>query len=95
MSPLQQFWHAANFLTPALATAMIAAALAKMIWRHELAGRPWFLLAFWAALAGEGALVGGWIFVGRDGAMVSYAAMVAAVGLALWAVGFARRRGAG
>jgi hypothetical protein len=93
MSPLQQFWHVVNFLTPALATAAITAALAKLIWRHELAGRPWILLALWAALAGEAAMVGGWILVGRDGAMVSYAAMVVAVGLTLWVVGFGWRGG--
>jgi hypothetical protein len=93
MSPLQQFWHVMNFLTPALATAAIAAALAKLLWRRELAGRPWILLALWAALAGEAAMIGGWILLGRDGALGSYAAMVVAIGLALWAGGFVARSG--
>ena len=82
MTPLQQFWHLANFLAPALLTAAIAAALVKWLWRRELANVSWFGLTFWAALAGEAAMIGGWMLVGRDGATATYAAMVLAVALA-------------
>lgn len=93
MSPLQQVWHLANFLAPAVLTAAIAAALTKWLWRRELAHAGWFGLTFWSALAGEAAMVGGLMLTGRDGAMASYAAMVLAEALALWVAGF-RLRGA-
>lgn len=93
MSPLQQFWHLANFLIPAMATAAIAASLAKLLWRQELAGRRWWVLVFWSALAGEAAMIGGWIATGRDGAMASYIGMVAAVAMALWCSGIGIGRG--
>lgn len=91
MTPLQQVWHLANFLAPAALTAAIAATAAKLLWRRELAGVSWFGLTLWSALAGEVAMVGGWLLVGRDGAMSTYAATVLAVALALWVAGFRRR----
>lgn len=81
----------ANFLAPAVLTAAIAAALAKWLWRRELASSGWLRLTLWSALAGEAAMLGGWMFAGRDGAMATYAAMVMAVALALWAAGFRLR----
>jgi hypothetical protein len=93
MTPLQQIWHLANFLAPAFFTAAIAAAMAKLLWRRELAGVGWFAMTVWGVLAGEVAMVAGWMLVGRDGAIVSYAAMVAAIALAQWIAGF-RFRGA-
>ena len=88
MSLLQQFWHVLNFLAPALMTGAIASALAKLIWRRDLAGTSWLVLALWAGLAGDLALVAGLWLTGRDGSMVSYGAMVAAVSLAIWLLGF-------
>ena len=93
MSPLQQFWHLANFLIPALATAIVATSLAKLLWRHELADRRWWVLVFWSALAGEAAMIAGWIVTGRDGAMASYIGMAVAVAVALWCCGIGWRRG--
>lgn len=88
MTPIQQVWHLANFLAPAALTAVIAVALAKWLWRRELAGAGWFGLTLWSALAGEAAMVGGLLIAGRDGAMLTYVAMVLAVALALWIAGF-------
>ncbi|MFO1219116.1 MAG: hypothetical protein U1E89_12140 [Burkholderiaceae bacterium] len=92
MSPLQQFWHLANFVAPAFFTAAVAAAIAKLLWRRELAGASWVALVIWATLAGELAMIGGWVVAGRDGAMSTYAALVVAVALALWLAGFVARR---
>lgn len=91
MGALDAFWHALNFVAPALGVAGPAAAAAKLLWRHELAGTPWWRLASWAVLAGVAALIGGLLVFGRDGAMPTYAALVVAVALALWWSGFVRR----
>lgn len=91
MTPLQQAWHLVNLLAPAAFTAVIAVALAKWLWRRELAGAGWFGLTLWSVLAGEVAMVGGLLIAGRDGAMLTYAAMVLAVALALWIAGFRLR----
>jgi hypothetical protein len=91
MSPLDAIWHALNFCAPALGLALLAASMAKLLWRHDLAGVPWHRLAMWAALAGVAALIGGLIVFGRDGKMVTYGALVVATALALWVTGFVRR----
>jgi hypothetical protein len=91
MGPLDAIWHALNFFAPALGLAVLAASMAKLLWRHELAGVRWFWLALWTALAGMAVLVGGLVVFGRDGKMATYAALVVATALALWAAGFVRR----
>lgn len=91
MGPIDAAWHLINFFLPALWVGVIAAAMAKGLWRHRLASVTWRRLATWATLAGSTALVGGFVATGHDGRMVTYGAMVAAAALALWWVGFGRR----
>ncbi len=91
MGPLDAIWHLLNFGYPAVALGCIAAGLAKLVWRRELAGTPWRLLARDAVLACALVLVAGLLWFGRDGRMATYAAMVAACALTLWWRGFLRR----
>ena len=91
MGPLDAAWHLLNFIAPALGVAGLASALAKLLWRRELAAVPWRRLALWAAGAGVLVLIGGMVLFGRDGKMATYAALVVASALALWWVGFLRR----
>jgi uncharacterized membrane protein len=91
MSPLDGLWHLLNFVAPALGVALLAASLAKLAWRRELAPVSWRLLATCAAAAGVLALVGGLVVFGRDGKMATYGALVIATALTLWWVGFVRR----
>ena len=91
MGLLDGLWHLFNFVAPALAVALLAASLAKLSWRRELAAVPWHRLALCAAGAGVLALLVGLMVFGRDGKMATYGALVLATGLALWWVGFARR----
>ena len=95
MGFLDALLHLLNFLMPALGTGVIAATLAKLLWRRELAAVAWRRLVQWACLANLGVLVVGLIVAGRDGRMATYGAIGLATALALWAVGFgpARRRG--
>lgn len=91
MGPVDAFWHVLNFFAPAFGLGLIAAGLAKLCWRRELAGVRWRRLAAWGVAASAAALVGGLLLWGRDGRMSTYAAMVVGCALALGWVGFARR----
>ena len=91
MDPLDAVWHLLNFSAPAIGVALLAASLAKLSWRRELAGVPWRRLALWAALAGLLTLIAGLLLFGRDGKMATYGALVVASTLTLWWVGFVRR----
>jgi hypothetical protein len=91
MGPLDALWHLANFFAPALGVALITTALAKLLWRHELAAVGWGRLLVWSAAAGAVALIGGLIAFGRDGRMATYGALVVSTALALWWAGFGRR----
>lgn len=95
MGPLDAFWHLVNLFLPALALGSLAAALAKLLWRRDLAAVSWRRLAAPAsAVSALAVLAGLWSF-GRDGKMATYGGMVLACALALWWRGFgpgARRR---
>lgn len=92
MGPLDALWHLLNFAYPAVALGLIAAGLAKLLWRHELGGVPWRRLARDAALAGLAVLVAGLVLFGRDGKMATYGAMVAACAVTLWWRGWVAKR---
>lgn len=91
MGPLDALWHLLNFIYPALALGAMAAALAKLLWRRELAAKPWAMLARDASLAGVAVAVAGLVLTGHDGRMATYGAMVLACALTLWWRGFFRR----
>jgi glucose-6-phosphate-specific signal transduction histidine kinase len=92
VGPLDAVGHLVNLLLPALVLGAFAAALAKLVWRRELAGVAWRALALVSAGASACALLAGLVWFGRDGKMATYAAMVVACALALWWRGFMRRR---
>jgi hypothetical protein len=77
-------WHLLGFLAVPVLLAVCAATLVKLLWRRDLAGHPWWRLTSVAAGASVLAAVGGLLATGRDGAMLTYAAMVAACAVALW-----------
>ena len=88
MGPLDAFWHLANLFVPAAALGAVAAGLAKLLWRRELATVGWRRLAAPACLACAGVTLAGLVIFGRDGKMATYGAMVAACALTLWWRGF-------
>ena len=92
MGPTDALWHLLNLLAPGVGLGVVAAALAKLLWRRELASVGYGRLARWGALSSTAALLGGLVITGRDGRMLTYAAMVLACALALWWVGFGRSR---
>jgi hypothetical protein len=91
MGPLDALWHLLNFLAPAVGVGALASALAKLFWRRDLRGTRWLALWAWCSAAGLVALVAGLVLSGHDGRMTTYAALVAAMALAIWWRGFVRR----
>jgi hypothetical protein len=94
MSPLQQFWHLLNLVSPALVVGAIAASLSKLLWRRQLGAVSVLRLALWAVVAGATASLSGLVIAGGDGMMATYGAMVLCIACAIWLVGFGpfRRR---
>jgi hypothetical protein len=92
MGFLAAFGHVFNLLLPAVALGALAAALAKLAWRRELAAVAWRDLALSAAAAAAAMTLLGLVIFGRDGKMATYGAMVAACAATLWWRGWLARR---
>jgi hypothetical protein len=88
MGPMDAFWHVTNLFGPGLMLGALASALAKLLWRKELAAVPWKRLAGPACAACAAVVLAGLVITGRDGRMATYAAMVVACALTLWWQGF-------
>lgn len=88
MGPLDAFWQVINLVLPAFGLGMLSAAMAKLLWRRELAAVPWRRLAIAACAAGVAVLLGGLLLLGRDGKTATYAALVGANAFMLWWLGF-------
>jgi hypothetical protein len=88
MGPLDALFHLVNLFVPALLLGTIAAGLAKLAWRRELAGVRYAPLAGAACAAGALVTIAGLVAFGRDGRMATYGGMVAACALTLWWRGF-------
>lgn len=88
MGPLDALMHLGNFFLPGVALAAVTAALAKLLWRRELAPVSFGRLALPAAIACGGVTLAGLLFFGRDGRTATYAGMVLACALTLWWRGF-------
>jgi len=88
MGPLDALNHLVNLFLPALGLGALAAALAKLVWRRELAPVAYRRLAGPASAACALVVLAGLVITGRDGRMATYGAMVAACALTLWWQGF-------
>jgi hypothetical protein len=88
MGPIDAFWHTCNLFLPALMLGLLSSALAKLLWRHELAAVPWKRLAAPACAACALVVLAGLIVTGRDGRMATYGAMVLSCAVTLWWRGF-------
>jgi hypothetical protein len=88
MGPLDALWHVTNLFLLPLALGGVAAALAKLLWRRELAAVPWRRLALPASVVCALVVLAGLVAFGRDGKMATHACMVTACALTLWWRGF-------
>ena len=71
---------------------LVASTLAKLVWRNDLKRIPWLHLSASATGCAALALIGGLVAFGHDGRITTYVAMVLAVALNLWWVGFRPHR---
>ncbi len=88
MGPLDAIGHLLNLFYPALALGLLAAGLAKLLWRRELAAAPFKRLAVPAMLACAVVTVAGLVWFRQDGKMATYGAMVCVCAVVLWWRGF-------
>lgn len=91
MGPLDAWWHLLNLFAPAIGLGLIAAGLAKLLWRRELKAVAWHRLALWVAGVDAAVLLAGLVLQGRDGRMATYGALVLATAATLWWRGWGRR----
>ena len=91
MGTLDAVWHLLNFFLPAIGLGLLAAALTKLAWRHELQGMTYRRLAAAASAVNALVLVTGLVITGHDGRIITYAAMVAACALTLMWAGWGKR----
>jgi hypothetical protein len=83
--------HILNFFMPALGLALLVPTLVRVFWFRKLRGVSWALMAQRVAMSGCAVLVLGLVALGRDGAMLTYVALVPASALAVWWTAFKGR----
>ncbi len=84
MGPLDALWHLLNFFVAAFGLSAIASGLTKLLWWRELRSVSWPRLWVGSALGAAAVSIGGLVLWGRDGKMLTYAAMVAVCAAVLW-----------
>ena len=90
MGLVDAIWHLLNLFGPAVGMALIAPALAKLLWRRDLRSVAWRSLAGWTFAAGALVLLAGLVVLGRDGRMATYGALVVVAAAVLWWRGWRR-----
>lgn len=88
MGILDGLWHLLNLFGPAVGMGVAAATLAKLLWWRDLHGVSWWRLASRATFGSSAVLIAGLVWTGRDGKMITYAAMVLACAVSLWWAGW-------
>jgi len=83
--------HLLSFVMPALVVALLVALAGSWVLPRSARPLRWWVSAAVNFVAGVAVLAGGLWFFGRDGKMLTYAAMVAAVATAQWLSGRAWR----
>mgnify|MGYP003705504337 CR=1 FL=1 len=86
MGPLDALIHIVNFFLPAMGMALLVPSLARLVWWKPLKGQ-WARQARGVAGVGAGVLVAGLVLTGRDGAMLTYGALVLSSALVIWWTG--------
>jgi NADH:ubiquinone oxidoreductase subunit 4 (subunit M) len=76
MSLLGLLDHLLNFIAPALVVGLLVAALAPLVMRQARPHHTWLTQAAINSVACGLTLLAGLLLFGRDGKMVTYAAMV-------------------
>ncbi len=91
MGPIDALIHIVNFFMPALCMALVLPSLVRLVWFRQAKSVAWTVLAKRVALAGSLVLMAGLVVLGRDGAMLTYAALVLASAGVVWWTAFRGR----
>ena len=91
MGPVAYLIHALSFAAPALAVALLVTASRRLVLPRGTPGPGWWASFVTNAVAGLAVLGGGLWYFGRDGKMVTYAALVLVVATVQWLSGRAWR----
>ncbi len=86
MGPYEQIIHLLNFMAPAWGVALFAALAARLLARSGLprAGWHWLQQILVGGVVGSAVLAGGLVFLGVDGKMTTYSALVVVAGTLQW-----------
>lgn len=76
--------HLLNFFFPVLAMALLLPTLARLVWWHTLRAAGWWRLVGGCAAVNAAVWLAGLLLMGRDGAMLSYVALVLGSALTVW-----------
>ena len=93
MSALDFLIHLLSFVAPAVFVAAVLAAGARLEWRKKEHLLPWYWMAGINALLGIVVLAMGLVLSGQDGRMMTYAALVLALGSCQWLMSGGWRKG--
>jgi hypothetical protein len=84
--------HLLNFVAPAAALALLLPLLGRLFVRRQAALLPWWAQVLVNFVVGVGALLAALWWLGRDGRMLGYAALVLAVASSQWVLARGWRR---
>jgi len=87
MGVLDVLIHLVNFFLPALGMALLLPALTKLVWWRQVRGEMLGRMAGRVGAMGALVLLVGLLLTGRDGAMLTYAALVAGSAVTVWWTG--------
>jgi hypothetical protein len=86
MSLLALLNHLLNFVAPALAVGFLCALAGRVFGRRKAGVPAWWVQGAINFGVGTLVLLAGLVFSGRDGAMITYAALVLACATSQWTV---------
>lgn len=87
MTPLDFLIHLSSFAAPAFVVALIVSLAARLVLPGGQGPARWWLPFVLNFLVGLAILAGGLWYFGRDGKMMTYAALVVGVATCQWLVG--------
>jgi hypothetical protein len=84
VGPVDYLLHLLGFVAPAAAVAVVVSGLARLLLPKTSQAQSWWACTAIDFLAGTAALLAGLWYFGRDGKMLTYAALVLACATAQW-----------
>jgi hypothetical protein len=84
VGPIDFSIHLLSFFAPAFVVAILVALAGRVVLPHNKPPARWWLPFVLNFLAGAAALVGGLVLFGRDGKMLTYAAMLVCIASTQW-----------